>query len=491
VTLINENSEFLVPGERNGTLAYPSQQTEWSDDVQRARGECYSHAFFQALSQMLCIGYGLVNPKEISELWITIIMMITGAGVYSISLSVIVNIFSSVDHPSKLYKNTMEVLEEFMRVKTLPTELRVRLRGYFQAMYPNRRIFNERGMIGEFSYPLRFEIRLAACASLFARTPIFENADAALLSAICPRLSTETAMPGDWLAREDEVLTYVVFIDTGKVEVLVDEQHVADMGDGSYLGEISALGLGGEAGRGLGLATASVRAQDVCSIHVLAKADFVVLMRQFPDVLSAIQAVAQLRLARACSAKVTAEMTEQSSGSGSNGNSSFGGGRTPTKRRTINQAYADKMAVLTDTDVNEYSKWQQVQASTPRGQQGSEGDASQSGRRTMTGGLMPDTPTVAQVFWRILTERDSGGDRSSVSAPSAMSPVNEGQSGRSSAGSAGGGGFWPGLGSVRRLVDKARAESPSALTPWRSTSRRTTASRQLSSSSAPAAVAEE
>ena len=77
-------------------------------------------------------------------------------------------------------------------------------------------------------------------------------------------------MPGDWLAREDEVLTYVVFIDTGLVEVLVDEQHVAEMGDGSYLGEISALGLGGEAGRGLGLATASVKARDVCSIHARA-----------------------------------------------------------------------------------------------------------------------------------------------------------------------------------------------------------------------------
>ena len=130
------------------------------------------------------------------------------------------------------------------------------------------------------SYALRSEIRAAQCASLFARTPIFENADDALLSAICPRLQSEIALPGDWLAREDEVLTYVVFIDTGLVEVLVDDVHVADMGDGSYLGEISALGLGGEAGRGLGLATASVKARDVCSIHVLAKADFVVLMKQ-------------------------------------------------------------------------------------------------------------------------------------------------------------------------------------------------------------------
>ena len=32
-----------------------------------------------------------------------------GRCLFPISLSVVVNIFSSVDHPSKLYKNTMEV----------------------------------------------------------------------------------------------------------------------------------------------------------------------------------------------------------------------------------------------------------------------------------------------------------------------------------------------------------------------------------------------
>ena len=35
-----------------------------------------------------------------------------------------------------------------------------------------------------------------------------------------------------------QVLKYVVFIDTGLVEVLVRGEHVAEMGDGSYLGEI-------------------------------------------------------------------------------------------------------------------------------------------------------------------------------------------------------------------------------------------------------------
>ena len=117
---------------------------------------------------MLCIGFGLVNPVNLDELWITIISMACGAAVYSMSLSFVVNVFSTVDYPSRVYKNTMEVLNEFMRVRTLPSELRVRLRTYLQTVYPNRRIFNERAVLGEFSYSLRSDIRAAQCASLFA-----------------------------------------------------------------------------------------------------------------------------------------------------------------------------------------------------------------------------------------------------------------------------------------------------------------------------------
>ena len=43
--------------------------------VATARAECYSHAFFQVFSQVLCIGYGLVNPVRIEEVWVTTITM--------------------------------------------------------------------------------------------------------------------------------------------------------------------------------------------------------------------------------------------------------------------------------------------------------------------------------------------------------------------------------------------------------------------------------
>ena len=159
-------------------------------------------------------------------MWLTVFTMLMGATGYALCLSFAVNVFSTTDHPSRMYYNGLEVLNEYMRVRSLPKALRERLRTSFEHQYPNKRIFSERAVLGEFGYPLRNEIRVAQCASLFTRSPIFRDADQALLSMVAARLQLEVALVNDWLAREGEVLKYIVFIDTGLVEVPSAAQHV-------------------------------------------------------------------------------------------------------------------------------------------------------------------------------------------------------------------------------------------------------------------------
>ena len=42
----------------------------------------YSHSIFRALSHMLCIGYGFESPTLISEIWVTMWSMLSGASMY-------------------------------------------------------------------------------------------------------------------------------------------------------------------------------------------------------------------------------------------------------------------------------------------------------------------------------------------------------------------------------------------------------------------------
>ena len=106
-----------------------------------------------------------------------------------------------------------------MRVRLLPRALRERLRKTFEAQYPNKRLFDASTLESGFSSSVVSEVRAAICMRLFSRTPVFNDAPPAFLSAIAGVLTIELALSGDTLAVEGEALQRVIFIEAGKVRV--------------------------------------------------------------------------------------------------------------------------------------------------------------------------------------------------------------------------------------------------------------------------------
>ena len=68
--------------------------------------------------------------------------MAAGASVYAVALAFACGVISSVDYPSQLYGRTLELLNEFMRVRCLPQPLRMKVREHFARAYPRKRFFN-------------------------------------------------------------------------------------------------------------------------------------------------------------------------------------------------------------------------------------------------------------------------------------------------------------------------------------------------------------
>ena len=394
--------------------------------VLSARWDCYSHAFFQSLSQMLCIGFGLVNPKRTEELWVTIFSMGLGAAMYAMSLSFVVNVISTVDYPSRSYKNHLEELNEYMRVRCLPPALRTRLRNYFVTLYPNRRIFDEGPLVSRFSRSLTLEIHTARCEALFAAMPLFSDkdehgndAEPALLSAICSMLRPEMAFPAEWLTEQGHAGSgRVCFIERGVVEVLVDDVSTAQMGDGTYIGEIAALGdqlgLGSEAG----FATASVRALEYCHLHVIAQDDFRWLAKTFSTAFGLpMRNIAKLRLDRARPAqRLGASVDERSStlsGRGSVAGEESSGNGSGQRRSTAALANA-----MTDDDVQQFmSQQRKAQSMAMLLKAGADDEPGLAEESSHTGA--DKVVAAARAFKRILIDRSS--DRRSVEADATQS----------------------------------------------------------------------
>jgi hypothetical protein len=70
----------------------------------KSKFDQYSWSLFNAMSHMLCIGYGRFPPNNITELWVTLCSMTTGATFYAVFIGIMSTLIMSIDSSGRLYK---------------------------------------------------------------------------------------------------------------------------------------------------------------------------------------------------------------------------------------------------------------------------------------------------------------------------------------------------------------------------------------------------
>lgn len=169
--------------------------------------EQYSWSLFKAMSHMLCIGYGRFPPQSLSDMWLTLLSMMTGATCYALFLGHTTNLIQSLDSSRRQYREKVEKtrrenkqemimliitlsgddhycvhffflheilflsfflpfpsflifflqlkqVEEYMAYRKLPRDFRVRITDYFEHRYQGK-FFNEEVILDELSEKLR------------------------------------------------------------------------------------------------------------------------------------------------------------------------------------------------------------------------------------------------------------------------------------------------------------------------------------------------
>lgn len=73
--------------------------------------EQYSWALFKAMSHMLCIGYGRFPPQSLTDMWLTMLSMISGATCYALFLGHATNLIQSLDSSRRQYREKVSYPE--------------------------------------------------------------------------------------------------------------------------------------------------------------------------------------------------------------------------------------------------------------------------------------------------------------------------------------------------------------------------------------------
>ncbi|CAG9860672.1 unnamed protein product [Phyllotreta striolata] len=250
--------------------------------------EQYSWALFKAMSHMLCIGYGRFPPQSLTDMWLTMLSMISGATCYALFLGHATNLIQSLDSSRRQYREKQ--VEEYMAYRKLPREMRQRITEYFEHRYQGK-FFDEECILGELSEKLREDVINYNCRSLVASVPFFANADSNFVSDVVTKLKYEVFQPGDIIIKEGTIGSKMYFIQEGIVDIVMANGEVAtSLSDGSYFGEICLLT---NARR-----VASVRAETYCNLFSLSVDHFNAVLDQYPLMRRTMESVAAERSVR-------------------------------------------------------------------------------------------------------------------------------------------------------------------------------------------------
>ncbi|OQV23764.1 Potassium/sodium hyperpolarization-activated cyclic nucleotide-gated channel 4 [Hypsibius exemplaris] len=256
--------------------------------------EQYTWSFFKAISHQLSIGYGRYPPQSISDAWLTVLSMLTGAFTYALFIGHASNLIHSLDASRRQYREKWKQVEEYMAYRKLPRPLRSRISDFYEHRFQGK-IFNEEEILGELNGPIREMIINYNCRDLVSSVPFFSHADPNFVTAVITRLHYEFFLPDDTIVREGTLGDRMYFIQEGLVEIFMEPKDpdssstvITCLSDGSYFGEICLLTRAKR--------VASVRAISCCSLFSLQSDHFNSVLLEYPLMRLALESVAAERL---------------------------------------------------------------------------------------------------------------------------------------------------------------------------------------------------
>lgn len=262
IPMVVRRSFHQVPDNRSWFMTHKQNLFEKGITVQ------YSHCFFRSSAYILSVDinrlYALMLPEEymlaiftyiIGKILIGFVWIILATGILNSRLMEIT------------YAEVINQLQEYMRQKQLPLNLRNRILQYFAFKYRNR-YFKESLINSLLSENLRKEANLHVCKSLIKNVSLFAELNPMQLSKVVDCLIPEIFLPNDTIIHAGTYGDAMYFLFSGTVAVYTRSgKEICHLQDGAYFGEISLL-LKGH------LRSATIVALETSQIYRLKKRDF-------------------------------------------------------------------------------------------------------------------------------------------------------------------------------------------------------------------------
>ncbi len=243
----------------------------------RSFGDQYIRALYWCITTIATIGYGDYTPSHDSNVQIiyTIIVQIIGVGMFGYIIGNVATLIVNIDAARANFRTRMEEVRNYMMINKIPVAIQDRVKNYYHYLWETRQGITDADFLSNLPRTLRLEISLYLNRDILEKVSLFKNADEVFIHEVIEQLEFLVFLPGDFIIRQGELGDCMYFLCQGNVEVMVNEQQVAILPEGSPFGETALIQNEQR--------NASIRAVSYCDVYRLSRQRFEKLRRKHPE----------------------------------------------------------------------------------------------------------------------------------------------------------------------------------------------------------------
>lgn len=243
----------------------------------RSFGDQYIRALYWCITTIATIGYGDYGPNHDSNLQIiyTMGVEIIGVGMFGYIIGNVATLIVNIDTARADFRTKMEEVRNYMHIKRIPGPIQSRVKSYYNYLWETQKGITDVDFLLTLPKTLRLEISLYLNRGILEKVSLFKDADEVFIREVIEELEPLVFLPGDNIIRQGELGDCMYFLSAGSADVMVNEEQVAILTEGSPFGE-TALILNRNR-------NASIKAISYCDVYRLSQHSFEQLRKKHPE----------------------------------------------------------------------------------------------------------------------------------------------------------------------------------------------------------------
>ncbi|XP_021894102.1 putative cyclic nucleotide-gated ion channel 7, partial [Carica papaya] len=227
----------------------------------------FFYCLWWGLQNLSTLGQGLLTSTYPGEILFSIAIAIAGLLLFALLIGNMQTYLQSLTVRLEEMRIKRRDSEQWMHHRSLPQDLRERVRRYDQYKWLETRGVDEESLVQSLPKDLRRDIKRHLCLNLVRRVPLFANMDERLLDAICERLKPSLYTERTYIVREGDPVNEMLFIIRGRLESVTTDGGRSGffnrglLKEGDFCGEeLLTWALDPKAGSNLPSSTRTVKA---------------------------------------------------------------------------------------------------------------------------------------------------------------------------------------------------------------------------------------